>query len=202
MSSKTFVSNLALSHLGIGSEIQSFTSDSSKEAKACRQFFDIALDEMLRDFVWPFCTKVATLALVEENPTSEYRYAYSYPVDCLDIRKILSGIRNDTRQSRVHYRVVAGSSGNLIYTDAELAEIEYTSKVGQDPARWFPDFTMAFSYRLAAYIAPRVTAGDPFKVGQTTMQMFQLSIKKAAANARNEEQAEQQPDSEFINARN
>lgn len=201
MSSPTVVCNLAISHLGKGKEIQSLETDRSEEGRACRSFYELARDEMLRDFVWPFCTKIVALALVEEEPNDEYGYAYRYPSDCLFFRKIQSGIRNDTRSTRVPYRIGADDQGQLIFTDKQNAIAEYTSTIGQNPAKWHPDFTFAVSYRIAAYIASRITGGDPFKTGEKSLQLWNLSNRKAMANAANEEQAEDIPDGELILSR-
>lgn len=210
MSSSTVVSNMALSHLGHGTEIADLDSDNSKEAKACRRFYDVARDEMLREFVWPFATKVLTLALVSEkdsddtgdiHPTDEWYYAYRYPADCLMLRKIQSSIRNDNRQTRIPYRLIADDVGSLILTDEQDAVLEYTSTVGQNPSRWQADFILALSFRIAAYIAPRITGGDPFKIANTVRAMHQMSVGKAKANALNEEQDEDIPDGELIRAR-
>lgn len=200
MASDTEICNLALSHLGVGKEIASLETEKSQEASACRRFYDIALDATLRDYPWNFATKIEALGLVEEEPNDEWLYSYRYPTDCLFIKRILSGIKNDTRQSRINYRVVSDSAGQLIYSDHENAEIEYTYRV-TDSNIYPSDFTMALSYRLAHYIAPRVTAGDPFKLKAEVMHLYVLELSKARSNNSNEEQDAEDAESEFIRAR-
>lgn len=194
---KIVLSNLALANLGVTKQIESLT-ERTKEAAVCNQWVDIVIDEMLRQFVWPFATKFLTLSLVEENPTIEWAKSYRYPVDALLLRRIQSGIRNDTRATRVPYRLAADTQGKLIYTDKEDAVMEITSKtLGRDPTRWDADFLTCTSYRLSARIAPGLTGGDPFKMGQLAQQMLRLSFSQTAATAANEEQAEDIPPSEF-----
>lgn len=206
MSSAIIVCNFALSHLGVGKEIASLT-ERGATAEACNRFYETARDEMLRDTSPPWAKREAALGLItqlnvnDNHPTQEWIYSYRYPSDCLFARKILSGIRNDNRQSRVPYRFAADESAQLINTDREDAILEYISTLGQNPARWPPDFLMTLSYRLAAYIAPLVTGGDPFKVGQIAIQFWKMSLGKARANVANEEQDEDLPDSELIRAR-
>jgi hypothetical protein len=60
---------------------------------------------------------------------------------------------------------------------------------------------MAFSLLLASYIAPRITGGDPFKMGERALRMYDYSIGKSRSNSVNEQQDEEPPQSEFINAR-
>src|SRR6185312_6997641 len=71
--------NLALSHLMIGVEVQTW-SDPSKEAATLRRYYPTARRKVLRDFPWPFATKIVPLALVSGSPTApastEYTYAY------------------------------------------------------------------------------------------------------------------------------
>jgi len=200
MASSTEICNLALSHIGVGKEIANLETEKSEEAAACRRFYDTARDEVLRDFTWPFATVMATLGLIEEDPNDEWSYSYRYPSDCLMFRRILSGQRTDTRDTRVPYKIAQDSSGTLIFTDQENAECEYTIRE-DDPLRYPPDFVLAFSFLLASYIAPRLTGGDPFKLGQRALQLYALQISKAQANAKNEEQPDIEPDSEFTRAR-
>lgn len=200
MTSKTVISNLALSHLGTGKEIGDLETERSQEAAACRRFYDLALHTTLRACPWPFATKIAALALVEEYPNSEWGFSYRYPNDCVNLRRLLSGKRTDTRDSRVPHKLVYDDSGGLILTDQEDAEAEYTIKV--DAPVYYPaDFTLALSLKLAALIAPRITAGDPFKLGDKCMGLYRQAILEAAKNAGNEEQPDLEPDSSFILAR-
>lgn len=194
------ICNLALSHLGIGKEIANLATERSQEANACRAFFNVCRDETLNDADWPFATKFIDLGLVEEDPTDEWGFSYRYPSDCVKFRRIISGSRNDTRDTRVPYKIGKDSDGRLIYVDKEDAAAEYTERV-EDPLFFSADFVIALSFKLAGYIAPRVTAGDPFKLRQQAMELYVYEISKAQANAFNEQQDERVPESEFINAR-
>src|SRR5688572_11149621 len=111
MASETEIANLALSHLGVGKEIANLETERSQEAVACRRFYDTARDATLRDFSWPFATKIAVLGLIEADPNDEWDYSYRYPSDCLQLRRILSGVRNDTRDSRVPFKLAHDDSG-------------------------------------------------------------------------------------------
>lgn len=199
MATQVEICNLALSHVGVGKEIAEI-EEKSREAMACRRVYEPALRSALRSAFWPFATKFVALGLVSSNPTSEWSYSYRYPSDCLRFRRILSGIRNDNRQSRIPYRFVNGASGQEVYTDQSSAEAEYTVFV-DDTSRFPDDFVMALSYLIAFLIAPQLTGGDPFKLGDKAKAMFDMEIGKAEAAAANEEQAEEDSESEFIRAR-
>lgn len=200
MASETEISNLAISHCGSGKEISNLDTDSSEEGSVCRRFYELARDQVLRDFAWTFATKFRAVALIEEDPNDEWDYSYRYPSDCLKIRRILSGQRRDTNDTRVPYKVAADDSGLLFYCDTEDAEIEYTMR--QDDPSFYPaDFIMALSYKLAFYIAPRITAGDPFNLQQKFAQLYQMEIDKAAKNSVNEEQPDVEAESELQRSR-
>lgn len=200
MASQTDICNLALSHIGISKEIANVTTERTAEASACRRFYDIVRESVLKDYSWPFATKIAALNLVEEDPNDEWAFSYRYPSDCLYARRILSGQRDDTELTRVAYKITQDSQGILIFTDAENAELEYTLNVNDEDI-YSSDFKLAFSYRLAHYIAPRLTAGDPFNLGDKAMRKYMIEIGRASANAFNEDKSSLPLTTESIAAR-
>ena len=201
MASNTEIANMALSDLGNGKEIANLENEKSAEASVMRRFYTPALETTQRDFPWPFTTKFATLALVEEDPTTEWAFSYRYPSDCLKLRRILSGTRNDTRASRTPYKIGSDEQGILIYTDQPDAEIEYTKRE-TDEGRFPADFTLAFAHRLAMYAAPRICGEDPFKMGEKAARLYFFEIATAKATSVNEQQDEEEPDASSIQARN
>ncbi len=200
MSSKLEIVNLALSHIGIGKEVANFDTESSEEASAARRFYQIALDVTLRDAPWPFVTKITSLALIEEEPNTEWGYSYRYPSDCLYLRRILSGIRNDNRQSRSPYKLAKDNAGLIIFSDEEQAQCEYSVRANEENI-YPPDFVMALSLYLGSLMAPRLTSGDQFKVGERALAKYFVEADIARASAYNEQQDEEEPESEFIRAR-
>lgn len=203
MTDTVSVYNLALSHCGIGVEVQA-TTENTTAANACRRFFEQARDELLTDFPWPFARKVDTLALVEDDPTTEWAFSYRYPSDCLRVRRILGTVRNESRTDRVPYEIARDDSGLLIYTDWEDetngAQLEYTVRVS-DPTYWPAPFVRALAYLLASYIIMRVSSGDPASLRKTSISLAQMAKDWAQADSLNEQQDEMLPESEFITDR-
>lgn len=200
MASKTEICNLALGHLGQSKRISNVDTQTTPEAAACKLFYDYALETILREIDWPFATKIADLAVVAENPTTTWGYAYRYPSDCIKIRRIPSALLTDTSETRIPFAESFDGSGNLIYCSEANAKLEYTSLVVS--VTLYPsDFIMALSYFLASLIAPSVTTGDDFKLADRSLKLSQLWLGKAGANAQNEIQNEQEPDAESIRAR-
>jgi hypothetical protein len=200
MPSKTEIANLALNHLAHSKAIANIELDGTNEARAIRRVFDLALEQTLREFPWPFATKQVQAAKIADDPTTEWAVSYGYPSDALFLRRILSGRRMDTRQSAQSYVVVRGTAGQEIHTDCEEAVLQYTVRE-TDPNRYPPDFTMAFSYRIAWLIAPVLTKGDPFRLQDRVFSLYRREIAMASAAAFNEEQRDEQPFSEFSRER-
>ena len=126
---KIQIFNLALSHLGVGLTV-SDVNESSEAAQVCRTFFDTTRDIVLKDHNWSFSTKFVDLVKEEDDPTSEYKFSYRYPGDCLQIRKILSGTRNDSRQTRIHYKITHDDEGK-VYTRVTGAEVTASKQLNK-----------------------------------------------------------------------
>jgi hypothetical protein len=197
------VCNLALSHIGQGVEIQAM-DERGAAAEACNAFFEVARKKILRDFTWPFASKKAqSLALVEEFDTdsnSEWAFSYRYPTDCLYFRKIQNGLRARSPDTDTHYEISHDSEGKLILTDFEDPVGDYTVDHG-DTNIWPEDFSVALSYLLAHYIAPRLAKGNIMNLKKEMEQMYMKEAMNSVANAKNEQNLDQDPDPEMIRAR-
>lgn len=183
----------------------------------CRTFFDLSRQAALRDFPWSFAIKQILPALVANQPTPEWLYAYQYPADALKIVRFMS-LRgnNDTRQSRIPYRIMqpvaaalspvtgqaayAQTTGLWIYSNSSGVPIEYVFD-NQDVSQWTSDFIVSQAYMLASLIVTTLTSGNPQQQQQAILQMYQTSLANAAAASLNEEQRPEEPQSEFIRGR-
>lgn len=199
MASDVEIANIALSFIGSGTHIASFTEQST-EADACDQFYDLSLKEMLREYPWPFAKKRAALGLVDEDPEDydEWAYSYRYPSDCLFARRIDSGVAVDKPGTRIDFDIAQDEEGLLILTNEEDAILEY-SYYADDASRFPPDFVMALAYRIACYIAPRIIK-DPTRMAAVVQMMYDKSLSKARKSAANEPK-HTRSESEFIDGR-
>lgn len=201
MASEAEICNLALTHLGVGTEIQNLETDKSEAGSACRRVYDTARDATLRDFPWPFATKTRDLSLIETDPNDEWNFSYRYPSDALKVRRLLSGVRTPTNEQRAPFKIVQDDAGLIIYTDQENACAEYVKRE-TNPDIYPDDFVLALSWRLAMYVAPRLTSGDPYNLRQQAQQMYEVELTRAARNSFNESQPDVDPNSELENSRN
>lgn len=200
---------MALGHLKITRQIANLTTDQSAEAVACRTFYNIVKQQFLEDFKWPFATIQNPLALIEDNPfpydslgDSEWSFSYQYPSDCVNFKRILSGWRNESSLDRIPYRIVVNPAdgSKMILTDMCQAVGEWTTNIVNEDM-FTAAYVMALSFKLAMIIAPMVTGGDPFKLGDRAMALYEKAKNQAQANALNEEQPDIAPESEFVEAR-
>lgn len=218
MASKTDICNMALSHLKSGIEITNVVTEQSQAAKACRRYYDTIRDEFQSSFAWNFNKKTAALTWVADNPTTVWSFSYTYPTDCLFARRIASVtvdaqdsfaapvnaiavIGNtttpvqDTQNSAIPFEV----AGTLIYTNMPSAILEYSYR-NDDETTWPAKVSIAMSYALASYIAPRMTDGDPFNMVEKMMALAEKKLNEAKAASGNE-RLRIQPDSEFTRMR-
>jgi hypothetical protein len=199
MPTSTEIANQALAHLGKGNFIASL-DEASAEAKLAKMFHLPSVKATLREFHWPFATRIATAQLIETDPNSEWGYSYTYPSDCIDMKRILSGIRNDTNDSIVRYRIIGSDQGKVILTDKIEAELEYTKYVSNTAI--FPDdFELAVSFRWAMYMAPKILGADRAKQVQILKGDYMQHISVAKLNAAMEQQRDAEPTNGFVNAR-
>jgi hypothetical protein len=220
----TDVANLALAHCGVSKPIASIISEKSLEGQLCRTFMDISRQDVLREFPWFFARKQIVPALIANQPTPEWLYAYQYPSDALRISRFMSyRLTNDTRQSRVPYTVMQPvavnlstltppptsypqTSGMWLYTNWPGTNmllptiIEYIFD-NQNVAQWPSDFIIALSYKLASFFVMTLTSGDPQKYKETIDAGYDASLSKSKSDNLNEEQRPEEPQSEFVRGR-
>lgn len=198
--SKTAICNMAIGHLGTDLELNDMDLDAGKEARLCRRYYNEARRQVFRDFPWAFLTKQVALALVAGTP-NEFEFQYRVPSDNLYVRRLVSVIsRFETPDSKIKFQLANDAGGALIWTDEVDAVIEYTAE-NEDVTKYPPDTTQAIALLLAVHLAPGVTGGDQFKLGERALRFYSWRIAQAQANARNEQSPERPPESEFIRAR-
>ena len=221
----TDVCNLAISHCGLSKQIQNLTTDHSTEATQCNTWYDTARKTALKKIPWSFATKQIPPAQVAVYPTPEWLYAYQYPSDCLKLIRFM-GYRgnNDTRESRVSYRVMQptpvsmnvtpvnpptsypSTTGLWLFTNWPGTNmnipvaIEYTFD-NQNIAQWTDEFGIAVSLLLAQMIVGSLTSGDPQNKKTAIKAEYDSVIATASLDNANEEQRPPEPEASAIRGR-
>lgn len=198
--SDTDILNMALAHLGQTRKVGDLDTDRGPFASVGRQFFDTMRQQVNEEFPWNKSNTTATLAESAVTPPDEWLYAYGYPVNCKFFRRIVSDYRTDAADTRIPYRIARIDDTNVILTDEADARGEYSATlpgVNEDSG----SLAIAQSFLLAFLIAPGVTGGDPFKLGDRAARSYAGIINAAKAKDAAEEQRDQPPDAIWQRAR-
>jgi hypothetical protein len=201
MLTDTEIANLAATHLGQSEEINDLETEDSAIAAAFRTVWDVAYMKMLRDFDFPESTETRELELIEEDPTPEWGYSYAYPAGCVFFRRILSGSKQDTEDTRVPFRVMYIDGRRVICTDVEEPVGEWTHFEEGDTSRANVDFDLALSYLLASLAGRRICGGDPNGAVKEARELYLYQLSCARANSKQERGKEVESDAAIIRAR-
>ena len=218
MASEVEICNLALSNIRAGS-INSLT-EGSLQAQICKLKYPILRDRCLREIPWQFNHKLRALAPVTTD-IFNWAYAYSYPIDCLKIRRLVGSYeelpagsssvisrRLDSRvidlkgqRRQIPYEVFNFDDTKIIGSDQPDLRIDFAAKV-TDPNLFSDDFIMALSHLLSSELAvPIVGAELGRALRNDSLQLYKQYLASALANDMND-QYFSPGESEFITVRN
>lgn len=199
--SDTNVCNLALIRMGSQVQIQDLVSEQSAEAIACRIALPISRRRCLEYLPWPFAQQYATLALVAEEPNTDWGYSYRWPTDALTITKIVNSAGRtivDEDNNELVFEAGSDASGRLIFTDYEDAVVKYTALV-ENPNLYSGTFESALAWLLAADLAMALSRDKALKAEM--MREYQIEVDMAARIEENSINPDAEPDSAFIRER-
>ena len=158
MSSDVSICNLSLSHIGQDGVITDIDPpDGTAEADYAAQFYPIARDEVLEKHAWRFATFRQALAPLAVNEL-EGMWGFAYAVPNLMLRALVAlPPESVSDENAVPFEIEAQSDGTLVvYTNQESAWLKYIKQV-TDTSKFTPGFVVAFSYKLAQYMAGPIT---------------------------------------------
>ncbi len=199
MASKMDIINLALANLS-REPVQSL-AEPNPEAFQLRVHWDTALSSVLRDHPWGFAMRRKPLAALAESPIG-FAYAYVYPEDCIQARRIFPLYASGSRCARIASPFEIGRSQNgkykAILTDLPDAALEYTTS--QVPCEEFdPQFVVALAWRLAAEISLALHA-DP-QSHRAAVETYSMQLQQAKALDMRESSTPRLPDGDFLGSR-
>lgn len=149
------IGNLALSHLGTRSTIETLDED-TPEAQQVSIWFNISLDQALATANWNFARKRINLAAHADAPSGTWLFRYIYPSDCIVARYIVNPIGDD--EDLPPFKVETSDDGTTktILTDISAATLVYTFH--QTFAVLYSAFFVEMlSYLLAHHMAMSIT---------------------------------------------
>lgn len=146
----TQLANIALGHLG-ESRIADI-EEQSPQAEHCRRMWDLARDALLRARHWNFALTQVLLAALAQPPLFGKAYAFKLPMDYL-LAVELNGLNAGTGEA--NFDII----GDTLQSDDSVAALLYVRRE-DNVGKWDSSFCEAFGYKLAAAIAPSITAAQ------------------------------------------
>jgi len=202
--SNVTISNMALSHIGADSTIESMTEGSAESNQAIL-WYEYCRLQILEAYDWGFARKRIDMAVVDaisddttDNAYYEWVYRYQYPSDCLAMRKISNpnGITDDA----IPFDIEAGSGGQtkVVMTNMEDAIGVYTFDCETTSM-----FSAHFVDTLAALLAHRMAFSltGSRAIASDMLQLYQGMIRVAPAHDANERMAPPPRDADWIRGR-
>ena len=188
--------NQALAHLGITTEITSL-SDGSREADACARYLPMSLDDVLREWSWPFANVVELLSQMGQTIIT-WDYLYTYPTSAVTIHAVFDEGSTDTRFQKDYEITYLEGTTLAIASNLDDAYVEYTKRV-TNAEIWDAKFTKALSYYLAASMAKQLTGDD--KVATGLMQIYGGYIAEAKRTSGAEKLKQPEQKQGYVDAR-
>lgn len=180
------IANLALSHLGQGTSIETldFNIDNSPEAYQAGLWYDFAKEQVLVAYDWSFARFRETLVdHADDPPDGIWAYRYVYPVNCLVMREIENSAAPPGDASPFVVEMDLAGTEKTILTNVDDATGIYTRKI-TDTSLFSPFFVITLSYLLAHYMAMGITGRR--KDQQEMIANFAGMIRLAPAHDANE----------------
>ena len=203
--SSTGIGNMALSHIGARSKIESLEEVSS-EAAEINLWYDWSRRQVLEAFDWGFARRRLALALHGDTISTTtgdplagvWGYRYQYPADCIVMRKIQNPNAPPDDATPFDIETNLDGTQKTILTDLQDAVGVYTYDA-VSPTLFSPFFVSTLSHLIAHYVAFPLTGKRNIKGDE--LQIYQELIRIAPAHSANESVSPPPREAEWIRAR-
>lgn len=195
--SKVEMCNLALSSIGLSELIQSLDDDTTP-ARQCKLLFKPSAIELLTLYNWSFAERKQYLALLDSVEPVDYRYAYSYPSNCLRFRGIYSSL-SSSEPIPYGIQLSEDGKGRYVITDQPTAIGIFTVDVSDDTGAWSEFFSSAFVWKLASKLVTPLTRNSGLI--KTIIQLAQINIAEMVSLDCNEDYEPVEGYNEFVEVR-
>lgn len=189
------IANLALSHVGAKSSIESL-DEASPAARTCKLWFDVARAEVLEDHNWGYARRRAALALIENDPTPLWGYRFAYPAQCVKVREIENPV--GPTGDAVPYSISDDGDETTILVNLQTPVAIFTRDV-PDTTRWPIKAAVALSWKLAHRIAFTITGKTSEE--DRCARGYAIALREAATSDASEGQDAPPREAEWIRGR-
>lgn len=198
MASAVQIAKLALQHIGDRYDISDLTEEGT-EAEQMNLIFEDTRDELLRRVPWRFAKKYTSPATLSVTVPGGWTYAYQYPTDAVKVRGVTNVLGGFDAEAIDFEVALLADDTKVILTDQADAEFFYTARVS-DTTKFDPEFTMAFSFLLAARSCMSLTGSVEItsKLDQEVLRV----VSHAADTDSSEGRTRSAPEASWIDARN
>jgi hypothetical protein len=181
-------------------------SENSVEAVEANRWYEPARREALRGHDWTWATSVTTLALNATYAASasgvyagKWKYAYTYPANIVAIWHLYNEFTQNKSVGE-DFRELYDSTNNqtVIVTDCEDALAEATFDLS-DTTLFDSFFVTAFSYVLAAKMAPALTGDD--SIADALLKKANIAMSESERMNSYEQNVTEQKTSSYQDAR-
>lgn len=187
MAASIAVCNIALAE--IRAEAITAIDDGSPEADACAQHYDDCFDTLIESHEWGFAKKRVQLALITNDRSTEWLYAYAAPSDIgvmgavvYPFQAPLAGVYYAWPYNYPRppvYFVDFVYDGSTIYTNLEDAWLDYSTNDAEE-AVWPAMFRRALALELASRLA--LTLLDSREKKGDLIQQAEVAKRRAMAD--------------------
>lgn len=196
--SEVQICNMALSHIGSRSKIESLT-EASTEAWQCNQWYEFSRLQALEMYNWNFAKKrLALTAHSEAPPEAVWGFRYAYPTDCAVARELENPLGPDADAVPFQVEMASDGESRSILTNLEDAVLIYTFKL-TNPNFYTSFFVLLLSWVIASNIGFSIT-GKQSVVDRALGNVLNLQVMAPAMNA-NEQVKKPPRDAEHIRKR-
>ncbi len=179
--SNTGICNAALSKIG-AKQIDNYgdVSETTTEALACRNHYDITRDALLRSHYWRFATARVELTQDSSDPDFEYDNQFLLPDDFMRLKSVFGNNFTATENTRFSFAI----EGNLLLTDDDEVFLRYIKKV-TDVTEFDSLFVEVFILSLALKLVAELGGGAP-KLQQVVQQELAVLMRQVRTIDRQE----------------
>jgi len=206
MYSKAEIFSLTLSMLLLEKEISNPETDTSREARTLRKFYNLALKQVLADLNLDGTASDIPLELLYSftypNNHDHWQFAYKYPSKCAFFRRVVSGVVKDNRYTKIDHAVKMYLGQKVIFTTEEAARGEYIpNDVNLDSLNAFGG--MALAARLGTLCSTLVVGKGAAALRKELAQSYVLYKAEAQEQDKLENEMLEDPwtESEFVAVR-
>jgi hypothetical protein len=192
---QTEIINLALLQLG-GVTIAG-VSEASRSAGVMAALWTPMLKDVLRDHAWPFAKKRVTLT-VTTTPVFGWDAAYTLPTDLM--RMVCLGEPDEGLKWKIEGTTLVcnESSANILYV--RYVDVATGPAGASETGLYDSKFETALAYRLAAEGAEAITGRTGRR--EEMLKLYQTALTDAETISSQEQTADEQAPSGWVDARN